>query len=590
LIKSRFYSDIKQACRKDTQINSLLKEKHGYSGGGVQSLTYAEAKSDVYLNALKKFKKAIGLTLFFRSLENVDLIYFDDTKRFKVYEDDEFTFIDYYLPVETSVFSYVGFLSENSDAEPIYQNYLKVTKAKVEKSLKKNFKNYYSFNELGRKIICDASIELQYNEEEIKKIVEEFQSTKKVKNIEYFRPISLEGGLDSESLDIWFEGENPSRLSLFKSIGRDGEVLSYSVQIDNKVNEFLLEDSELTKAKYDNDCLFQSGKIWKYGTNLKLWKREWFNFEGSMVRETYINRVILPLDEIYPENSDFLLIANRKNRVLITILDSGIDYNHPKLAYKIPRYIMSAEELKKLEKKNQQLFDRMIQSIVGWDFETEDSMPYDYSDYFFNIYESFDHGTHVGGIVTKGSDELALLPIRYSSTEGEKLYTAIEMAHFRGSKIVNISLGSTDKDYWLPLSKAMSDHPDMLFIVAAGNEEANLNEDPIYPACFNHSNMLVVGSVDRNNEWSTFSNYSPTHVDIAAYGEDILSSEPENALGLKSGTSMATPLVTRSAGKILYNNPDASPEEIIKIIRKSSIPIASLKDKVRFGSVLSPID
>ena len=43
---------------------------------------------------------------------------------------------------------------------------------------------------------------------------------------------------------------------------------------------------------------------------------------------------------------------------------------------------------------------------------------------------------------------------------------------------------------------------------------------------------------------SSFSNKGATSVDVAAPGSDILSTEPNNGYGTKSGTSMATPHVS----------------------------------------------
>ena len=101
----------------------------------------------------------------------------------------------------------------------------------------------------------------------------------------------------------------------------------------------------------------------------------------------------------------------------------------------------------------------------------------------------------------------------------------------------------------------MENYPDMLFVVAAGNYGENLASEPVYPASFDHQNMLVVTSVNENNELSSYGNYSPTMVDIAAPGEDIYSTTPEGGYRESSGTSMATPSVSRVAAKIKFINP-----------------------------------
>ena len=323
-------------------------------------------------------------------------------------------------------------------------------------------------------------------------------------------------------------------------------------------------------------------------------------------------------------------MAEREDRVLVTILDTGVDYNHRNLAFKIERPVPQdllegwQKRISSLEERKQALqaeldamnlfqkfwsggeieseIDKIEGAIsevklnlknnsVGWDFQDDDNTPYDYSDYFFNIWQVFDHGTHVAGIASQESDDISLLPIRYPNrypaSERKQFYDAIELAYKRGSRIVNISLGTKEKKEWEPLSQAMHDHPDMLFITSAGNEGELLNISPHYPAAFDHPNMLVVASVDKNNNLSDFSNYSRTMVDIAAPGEYIESLEPENNRGRKTGTSMTAPYVTRVAAKIKFINPNLTPVQIISIIGDSVTPVDSLRFKVKFGGIVN---
>ena len=110
---------------------------------------------------------------------------------------------------------------------------------------------------------------------------------------------------------------------------------------------------------------------------------------------------------------------------------------------------------------------------------------------------------------------------------------------------------------------------------------------PIIPAEYEHPNMLVVASVDENNDLSYFSNYSKTKVDVAAPGEDIDSPTPENTRGKNSGTSMAAPYVTRVAAKVKFINPELTPRQVISIIRDSVTPVDDLQFKVKYGGVVN---
>ena len=88
----------------------------------------------------------------------------------------------------------------------------------------------------------------------------------------------------------------------------------------------------------------------------------------------------------------------------------------------------------------------------------------------------------VAGIAARGSDDISILPIRSSKSKVKKFYDSIEYAHKKGSRIVNVSLGSEAQSAFKPLSDAIHDHPDMLFVVAAGNTGNNLDDSPYYPS------------------------------------------------------------------------------------------------------------
>ena len=96
----------------------------------------------------------------------------------------------------------------------------------------------------------------------------------------------------------------------------------------------------------------------------------------------------------------------------------------------------------------------------------------------------------------------------------------------------------------------MRESPNTLYVVAAGNggeDEVGDSNDTTaqYPCNYTISNLICVAASDRNDRLTSFSNYSTTHVDIAAPGQHILSTWKGNdQYAYLSGTSQATPLVT----------------------------------------------
>ena len=143
---------------------------------------------------------------------------------------------------------------------------------------------------------------------------------------------------------------------------------------------------------------------------------------------------------------------------------------------------------------------------------------------------------------------------------------------------VNFSLGGwadadpsaveAERDPYWEAFKALDELDRTVIVVAAGNEGLEVGapaplDDPsglynrgdyVYPASLTGlDNMIVVGAVDRNGNAPTFSNWSPTAVQLAAPGVEILSTAtPVGNYGgtygqyyaTLQGTSMATPHVS----------------------------------------------
>ena len=635
-ISSSRVLEIKQTRQElEREIERTLRRKHGYRGRGFANPLFYSTDEETYLNGLKKFKEALENTENVRSFRRVGVLFISDKKEIDTFKGKNGK-INFYFPADKPSAAFIGLISRNPDNEPVYQQYLKEKKENQNSVLKKKFGKWFEFHEVGRQILCDHG-GVTYDREKIKRLAERL-SGKSVKKVEYRSSDLSDDGDYHKNLEIWFDSPPPAQISITTYTEDWVEDKSY-VEVTNNDESSWLGGKELTQTWFDPDCNFESAKTWEYNERDLLWRRQWLDEDGEVKRTVYANRAVKSLKEIY-ENCDYPRelkelqeVAKRTDRVLLTVLDSGVDYNHPGLAFKISRppnisnskesrletiqreILRLKEEKRKLQaeyndlgfakrwwykkeynSKFKNIDDKVAQKerkqkeeAVGWDFEEDDDQPYDYGDWLFNIWQSFDHGTHVAGVASDGSDDIAILPIRYPKAKRERLYESIEFAHKRGSRIVNISLGSDEKDYWEPLSKAIEDHPDMLFVVAAGNEERNIDYSysSFYPAAYDHPNMLVVAAVDENNRLSDFSNYGKSRVDVAAPGEDIDSLEPENTRGKKSGTSMATPYVSRVAAKIKFINPSLTPRQIISIVRDSVTPVRSLRFKVKYGGVVN---
>lgn len=255
-------------------------------------------------------------------------------------------------------------------------------------------------------------------------------------------------------------------------------------------------------------------------------------------------------------------VTHGDTSIVVGVIDSGIDYLHEDLKANIwtnPNEIPG--------NGIDDDINGYIDDIHGWDFVNKDNDPMDDNS----------HGTHVAGIIgAKGINKigisgvawdvkLAALKILDSKGAGEtvRAVDAIEYCIKNGIKIANNSWGgaSYSKALYDEISKA--DAAGIIFIAAAGNNGANNDQTPQYPASFDLPNIISVAATDMNDNMATFSNYGRTSVDLGAPGVDIYSCTPNNTYQDKSGTSMAAPFVTGAVVLIKSIYPEKSHLEII---------------------------
>lgn len=242
------------------------------------------------------------------------------------------------------------------------------------------------------------------------------------------------------------------------------------------------------------------------------------------------------------------------SRVRVAIIDTGINYNHEDLKNNLMINTGEIPDNGIDDDKN-----GYIDDFYGWNAGNNSSDPMD----------KFDHGTHVAGIIGASTNNnigisgvnwnVSMIPIKFTNDDGsgstESAISAIDYAVARGAQIINASWGGSEHSPLLEETFGRCRALGILVIAAAGNETADNDKVPSYPANFPLDNIISVTAIDINRDLSWFSNWGEKTVHIAAPGESILSTVANNRYGYKDGTSMAVPHITGAAALLWSIHP-----------------------------------
>lgn len=274
--------------------------------------------------------------------------------------------------------------------------------------------------------------------------------------------------------------------------------------------------------------------------------------------------------------------------VVVAVLDSGVDYTHPDLKNNIwrrPGIIIAYQD-------EDLTAEGAIDDINGLNLLEDSGDPLDDNG----------HGTHCAGIIgAEGGNEigisgvnwtLKIMPLKFMDAEGTaNVRDAIEAINYVinrkragvNVRIISASWGSEVRSRALEDVIRKAGDEGIMIIAAAGNAGSDNDAKPHYPASYDLNNVISVAALDRNDALTTFSNFGATSVDIAAPGQQIVSTWLQHGFEEKQGTSMATPFVSGVAALVLAAHPGITIDELRARLLNSVDPLWSLKGKVATG-------
>ncbi|WP_342421389.1 S8 family peptidase [Paenibacillus sp. FSL E2-0178] len=247
-------------------------------------------------------------------------------------------------------------------------------------------------------------------------------------------------------------------------------------------------------------------------------------------------------------------LSKGSKEVVVAVVDTGVQADHP---------------------------DLQGQLLAGYNAITNGGAPDD----------DVGHGTHVSGIIgalTNNEEGVAgiswynkILPVKALDNSGAgTTYSVAEgiiWAADHGAKVINLSLGNYADSQFLHDAIKYAYDRDVVIVSASGNDNT---ERPGYPAAYEE--VIAVAATNSTGERASFSNYGD-YIDVAAPGESIASTYPDNQYAALSGTSMASPHVAALAGLVRSLNPELTNKEVTELLTSNAVDLGDAGHDKYYG-------
>ncbi len=266
-------------------------------------------------------------------------------------------------------------------------------------------------------------------------------------------------------------------------------------------------------------------------------------------------------------------VSRTASNVVVAIVDSGVRPTHQDLA--------------------ENLWRNPLDGTPGFNALTGQHDPWDENG----------HGTHLAGIIAAVSDNgqgiagvawrAQLMSCKFLDSTGtgypSDAVACIEFARSNGAQILNLSWGGSEFSAAVSNALWAAQADGIIVVAAAGNNAANTDLVPYYPASLGLEQTVVVGASTRTDERWSFSNYGATSVDLFAPGAAIYSTAQSSDATYESrnGSSMAAASVAGTLALMRQQWPESSLGELISRLLMAVDPKPAFADKCVTGGRLN---
>ncbi|MER7861628.1 type VII secretion-associated serine protease mycosin [Amycolatopsis japonica] len=263
---------------------------------------------------------------------------------------------------------------------------------------------------------------------------------------------------------------------------------------------------------------------------------------------------------------------SRGGGVLIAVVDSGVDADHPQLR-------------------------RPGKVLPGRDFYLAGTFP--------GSFDCVSHGTGVAAIAAADpvsgigfhgvAPDSRILPVRINDRDvgdqGESLRidpqvvaNGIRYAADQGARVMNLSLSGHEDFAVIREAVAYAVARDVLVVAAAGNGQRDVNTElPSYPASY--PGVLAVGAVDIDGARIQGSQIG-RYVDLVAPGAKVLTATRAAGHAYVDGTSFAAPFVAGTAALVRSAWPRLSAAEVTQRLMATASPARGGQGSHAYGAGL----